>query len=168
MEDFYFYACVIAFIILIVCLTMIGITISYGNSLKLFPSIQKPCPDYWTEGTDGDAGYCLYPGKSQTNPGHSEFAGADPKVPSVDDAVELNKLGTRVYATSADKEVIPYASANRTTLDRYYIQLNGNDDTWNAIYGNAYASMTPICAKRKWANDNGIIWDGITNYNGCA
>jgi hypothetical protein len=168
MEDFYFYACVVALIILILCLTMIGITISFGNSLKLFPSTQKPCPDYWMEGTDNDAGYCLYPGKAQSNAGNSEFAGTDPKVPSASDALELNSIGTRIYATSDDTTTVDYASANRNTLDRYFIQLNDNNKNWNTIYGNAYAGMTPICAKRKWANDNGIVWDGVTNYNGCA
>ena len=24
-----------------------------------------------------------------------------------------------------------------------------------------------ICAQRKWATTNGIIWDGVSNYNGC-
>lgn len=25
-----------------------------------------------------------------------------------------------------------------------------------------------ICSKRTWANNNNIVWDGITNYNGCT
>lgn len=24
-----------------------------------------------------------------------------------------------------------------------------------------------ICNQRKWAMNNGIIWDGVSNYNGC-
>ncbi len=30
-----------------------------------------------------------------------------------------------------------------------------------------YAYLTDTCAKQKWALDNQIKWDGITNYNGC-
>ena len=25
-----------------------------------------------------------------------------------------------------------------------------------------------ICSKRTWANSNNVVWDGITNYNGCT
>lgn len=25
-----------------------------------------------------------------------------------------------------------------------------------------------ICSKRAWANSNTVVWDGITNYNGCT
>ena len=24
-----------------------------------------------------------------------------------------------------------------------------------------------ICDKKKWANENGIVWDGVSNYNSC-
>ena len=24
-----------------------------------------------------------------------------------------------------------------------------------------------ICAQKLWANQNGLIWDGVSNYNGC-
>lgn len=30
-----------------------------------------------------------------------------------------------------------------------------------------YAYLSDTCAKQKWSLDNGIKWDGITNYNGC-
>lgn len=29
------------------------------------------------------------------------------------------------------------------------------------------ASYDTICKKKQWANDNGISWDGISNYNKC-
>jgi hypothetical protein len=36
--------------------------------------------------------------------------------------------------------------------------INFNDPAWKAR-GNS------ICAKQTWANTNGIVWDGVTNYN---
>lgn len=24
-----------------------------------------------------------------------------------------------------------------------------------------------ICAQKLWANQNGLVWDGVSNYNGC-
>lgn len=29
------------------------------------------------------------------------------------------------------------------------------------------ASGQPICAKQTWAKTNGIVWDGVSNYNDC-
>lgn len=28
--------------------------------------------------------------------------------------------------------------------------------------------MTPQCAMKYWSNQNGIVWDGISNFNGCG
>jgi hypothetical protein len=27
--------------------------------------------------------------------------------------------------------------------------------------------ISSVCAKRNWANKYNLVWDGITNYNGC-
>jgi len=164
MDDFYFYACVISLLILIVLLTMIGITISKGNTLKVYPPTQKQCPDYWVEGTNTNLGYCKYPGKAATNPGNTAFAGDFNYVPGDTNKTELDMLGTRIYTD--DPPVTSNASATGSSIKNYYIKFT-NDASWNTIYSNAYAGLTPRCAKRKWANDNGIVWDGITNFNGC-
>ena len=28
-------------------------------------------------------------------------------------------------------------------------------------------STTSICAKKKWTSANNVVWDGVSNYNGC-
>lgn len=51
-----------------------------------------------------------------------------------------------------------------------YSQIPGYDSTTGTIdFSNQgwSATGTAICAQRKWANSNGITWDGVTNYNGC-
>jgi hypothetical protein len=30
-----------------------------------------------------------------------------------------------------------------------------------------YVGLSETCARKKWADTNGIIWDGISNYNSC-
>lgn len=30
-----------------------------------------------------------------------------------------------------------------------------------------YTGLSDICTKKKWANENVIVWDGISNYNSC-
>ena len=46
-----------------------------------------------------------------------------------------------------------------TSLGQPYI--NFNDTTWNT------GGKPPICNQKVWANRNQIVWDGVTNYNGC-
>lgn len=40
--------------------------------------------------------------------------------------------------------------------------INFSDPNWATGYG-----TTQQCALNKWANQNNINWDGISNYNGC-
>lgn len=39
--------------------------------------------------------------------------------------------------------------------------FNPTDTNW------ASATTTSVCAKKNWANNNNIVWDGISNYNSC-
>lgn len=41
--------------------------------------------------------------------------------------------------------------------------FNVNDPRWNGYKGTA----TQQCAWQSWATNNGVEWDGVTNYNGC-
>lgn len=34
-------------------------------------------------------------------------------------------------------------------------------------WANGLGGMSNTCAKKSWANNNGVLWDGISNYNGC-
>ena len=40
--------------------------------------------------------------------------------------------------------------------------VNFNDSNWGSV-----GSSSATCAQQKWANKYGILWDGISNYNGC-
>ena len=39
--------------------------------------------------------------------------------------------------------------------------IDFNNNGWSSGGTNA------VCNKKKWANVNGIVWDGVTNFNGC-
>jgi hypothetical protein len=60
-----------------------------------------------------------------------------------------------------------YGANNELLLNEKstYGLINGNVDfnnnTWSAGGANA------TCNKKKWANTNNIVWDGVTNFNGC-
>lgn len=160
MEDFYFYTIVIALIILIVMLTMIGIILSYGNETKVYPPIQNDCPDYWIQATNADiivgntrpgqsttaSDYCKFP-TGGTNKGSDTYNITDTSNwPDIS-----NSIGGNVVV------------GNVAVGPTYYVQMKGNDSKW----GNLYPGLTVRCAKQKWALDRGIVWDGVTNYNGC-
>ena len=36
-----------------------------------------------------------------------------------------------------------------------------------AKWAEGLGSMSETCAKKSWANNNDVLWDGISNYNGC-
>ena len=154
---------------------MIGIAISYSKKLLIYPPTYKNCPDYWTEGDgtpgNGKPGYCLYPNVSTyRNRGNSDFNTSDGyPVPNDEDVTGLSELSYMTYINGSNAEGnIASLNNNNNTVTKLYIKMNGNDASWNKIYSNSYAGLTARCAKRKWAIDNGIVWDGITNYNGCS
>jgi hypothetical protein len=174
MDDFYFYACVIALIILIILLAMIGIAISYSKKLLIYPPTYKNCPDYWTEGDgttgNGQPGYCLFPNEaSYRNRGDTDFTDNGNKaLPSSSDYADLNELDYLAYTATSNGIPVSISDSNKGNITKYFVKMNGNDASWNTIYDDAYTGLTARCAKRKWAIDNGIVWDGITNYNGCT
>lgn len=46
-----------------------------------------------------------------------------------------------------------------TSLGQPYI--NFNDVSWE------YSGKKALCNQKAWANTNQIVWDGVTNFNGC-
>ena len=70
---------------------------------------------------------------------------------------------------------------NWGTTDNFNLGSLKTTDTSGAIYsisgdyvepstgldGIKFRSNVLRCDKKKWANSNGIIWDGISNYNQC-
>lgn len=181
MEDFYFYTLVVAVILLIVMLTMIGITMSYKNSLQSFPPTDNKCPDYWEIAPDG---YCRYPGSGTggINYGYDLFYNSDAKKLLNSDitlnytATANSDLSAKVsndstytnVANVADRNAAKNKIGDSGSGDGFlYLKLNNDDDRWQKIEGNAYAGLSTRCAKKKWAQKYGLHWDGITNYNGC-
>ena len=47
--------------------------------------------------------------------------------------------------------------------NEYFNKYREGDMTGEPIY----TGLSDICTKKKWANENKIVWDGISNYNSC-
>jgi len=45
--------------------------------------------------------------------------------------------------------------------------INSNDDAINFEHAGWSASGSSRCSQKKWAIDNSIVWDTVSNYNQC-
>jgi hypothetical protein len=56
-----------------------------------------------------------------------------------------------------------YPPQGNTSNNFKYLQLNNNESGWQRIA----PGLTTRCAQKQWALNNGIVWDGVSNFNGC-
>lgn len=143
MESFYWIVLVAAIITLIGALTYVGILMTYYTKKDaVYPPVASSCPDFWKV--------------SDSNP-------AKCNIPNVRVAGILN-TGS-IYSRTVDSDGKPVfslqlTSANTPGLDATNNAIDFSDVKWGVGSG-------AICAKHAWANQNGLIWDGVSNYNSC-
>jgi hypothetical protein len=98
-----------------------------------------------------------------------ESKGYPPQPPSdCPDYWTLNVDKTCAIPTSSSKNTGSiYGNDNQIKLNTNstYGYNNGNIDFNNKAW--SAGGTNAVCNKKKWANVNGIVWDGVTNYNGC-
>ena len=138
MDPFYSYVAIGTLVLLIAILVVIGVMMSKMKSADVYPPMQNACPDYWD--VSGNTGYCGFPASGGKNRG-------------------------TVTADSADANKISATQAWAPKLgltDGKWLKL-GDSANWSKVY----SGLSEICAKKRWAENNGIVWDGITNYNAC-
>lgn len=79
---------------------------------------------------------------------------------------------TEVSDTSTGKMVCQIDDRNAGTFRSNLDSTPGYDSAKQTIdfkhprWGNI-GDSSALCAMKKWSNTNGILWDGVTNYNGC-
>jgi hypothetical protein len=81
---------------------------------------------------------------------------------------EMNVNGSCIIPTSSSKNTGSiYGTNNQINLNSNstYGFINGNIDFNNSGWSTGGANA--LCNKKKWANMNNIVWDGVTNYNSC-
>lgn len=137
MEIFYITVIVVATVVLIILLTIIGIILSQKNNVQVFPPSKTTCPDYWTSSTN--SGNTVVCSIGTINKGKINSSNTN----LTTDRNDNTKIFTPVVLSSDFK-------------------LDFSDPKWASSYG-----TTQQCALNKWANQNNINWDGISNYNGC-
>lgn len=109
--NFYKLICIIALVLLILCLTAVGVALRTSSQEVLFPPNVSECPDFYIKNISG---------KCVNNKGLGDTTNS--KCDNVDfNITSYNFLNPGMGPTSG------------------------------------------MCAKKKWANDCEVNWDGITN-----
>ena len=147
MEFFYMIVLAIAVLFLIIMLTYIGILMRYTDTKVAFPPIENDCPDYWVLASDGKS--CTIPTYDQKNAGTLYTSDGDIVDSNADIDITNDTNDTNSFPTKTPGYDFSYNRIDFTNTD------------WNSN------GMTSTCAKKKWANNWGITWDGITNTNTC-
>jgi hypothetical protein len=152
-DSFYLIALSVATGILIIALGFMGWMLSHQKDEIKFPGITTTCPDFWAISEDGLK--CELPPPNNFNRGtvKSDIIDKDGKrINNIFDAYK--KRGTTVWA------IVPGKSASTVTGQHTANSFDSKDAGWGS--GN-----DAICNKRKWAKDNKINWDTVTNTNFC-
>ena len=161
MEFFYMIVLAIAVLFLIIMLTYIGILMRYTDTKVAFPPIENDCPDYWVLASDGKS--CTIPLSTEKNAGTLYTSDNDSTSIDIKYATtytqDIDGLGD-TYSFPTYTPGLAYTTTNDKRQPGSTIDFT--DDAWAGSNG-----MTSTCAKKYWANNWGITWDGITNTNTC-
>lgn len=97
----------------------------------------------------------IYPPQSNSCPDYwtADSSGNcfKPTQPSFANPSELLNVGTIQSVLSSNSS--PFSSDGKS--------FNKNNLSWSAN------GQSALCAQKTWCNNNGIIWDGVSNYNQC-
>ena len=139
MEKFHIIVLSIATVALILILIFVGILLSKGNTNEAYPPSYGICPDYWEVDTDEttNTSKCIIPNIQTT---------------------KLNIGNMYDESTMTLKDAITYTPGYSYDISNNVVTqyIDFSDSKW-----------TGVCDKKTWTNENGIVWDGISNYNSC-
>jgi hypothetical protein len=143
MELFYILVISFAIVFLIIILTLIGLLMKNQDKGTVFPPVANDCPDFWTIGSDNKS--CVIPMTGKKNTG-----------------TLYDTAGVMKITTSSTSSAFPtYTPATNGNVNAAPSTINFSDELWSQ------QGLSTTCAKKKWAVNWGISWDGITNYNNC-
>lgn len=140
MDRFYLIVILIALLALIGILTYVGVLMTYYRDKDTtYPPVAASCPDFWEVDEKKN---CRIPAGN-------------------DSAVNLGGVYIKNDQDPADVTYdLQLNRANTFGLDLNTKTINFEDANWGM-------AGTTTCKKQAWANQYGLVWDGITNYNSC-
>ena len=144
MDPFYTYVSIGAVLILVIVLIAFGVMMSELHTTDTFPPTYQTCPDMWA--IDGSGGCTVPSNNGAKNKG----------------MLSTNSSGDKVTTSSGDGSLPTLINTNVALASAYSLQLNDS-----GIMSGLYPAISDRCSKKKWALNNGVVWDGVTNYNAC-
>lgn len=189
METFHWIVIGIALFFLIVILVLVGIMINSKQSKNnVFPPVQQSCPDLWMN--DG-SGNCFYVGQNggsafDLSANQTMYYKGDRNFPVyinnqsyIDpaDSEKTNKLCAKNNATgvylktdisacgwsnsSSYINSLPFSTPSTISNNTNYAVFSPSDKAWSSN------GAIALCEQKKFANNNNIYWDGVSNTNQC-
>jgi hypothetical protein len=138
-DSFYLIILSVAVFILILALGFSGWMLSKQNDQIDFPNITATCPDFWTISEYEDKLYCEKPDSGNFNYGKDD---------------DILTGGYVKLGTSGTSSPVP-------GINEIY------DTSFDSKHADWGSGKEAICNKRKWATENKIQWDTVTNVNFC-
>jgi hypothetical protein len=183
MEFFHLAVLSIASIIFIISLTTIGVVLQKGSRADSFPPFATNCPDGWNSVS----------GRPIRNIANASVTELLLTVPAGTASIPI---GTIVHGSGLPGVIIvgvineKYNLSSGSNMSGKITLIEPNTDSkawytcvapenvtaattgtiaWDNTGNNiSYDdNVTSICDKRKWTMRNNIVWDGVSNYNGC-
>jgi hypothetical protein len=154
------YVSIAALVILILILTVVGVSLTKLQSLDSFPPIRNACPDYWDVSLNPM--YCGVPVNStKRNFGYIDISSVSVGVDMTSPQNIGMCTGSGFGCKSGSGTYLELSSAPAPN-EYQYMKLNNNDE-----WGKMYPGVTERCAQKNWAQTLNLSWDGVSNYNGC-
>jgi len=147
MDDYISYLIIVGTIVIIITLVIFYIMLNYSDSSNNWPPEIMSCPDYWeTTNLNGEI-QCR--DAENITPWATRRAESTAVV-TEDDAAQHVKWSNVIWSADGPSQNVDYGdfSCTAETSPEYC----ADSGVWNTH-----------CRKKKWADELGISWDGITN-----
>jgi len=97
-----------------------------------------------------------YPPLSSTCPDYWQASSTDPSSCLI--PVKTSKNTGKIYDSNGN---LALNAGTTYGLNNTSKSINFSDKSWNK------GGSSSVCGQKSWANQFGIVWDGVSNYNSC-
>jgi len=155
MDSYIKYLIFVGLFVTIVTIILFFVMYNYSDSKSQWPPESNTCPDYWTIHNDPTNGPTCYD-TLRMSPNDEKGAVFNPNTVSMDQDGSVQEWG----GFPSNGSSISYVDACSDTSEKQVYIRDGE----TTHFGSS-SEWGTHCGKRKWAKDNGVTWDGITNSN---
>jgi hypothetical protein len=92
-----------------------------------------------------------------------------PSMSDCPDYWQMDSCGNCVIPSKGSKNSGTLYNANNRLVSNSSntVGFNSSNNSINFNASGWTGSSSAICTKRNWTSNNGVFWDGVTNYNNC-